>query len=261
MKISGGKMKKNTANKVRLGAFISIGLVIFILAIYYIGQKQWLFTPTIHVQAYFSDVTGLQVGNKVRFTGINVGSVDDISIVSDTSARVAMTIDKKAVKFIKKDAIAIIGSEGLMGNKVVNIGPGVSNQQISDGGIIKSITPPNLDDIMAQIQVTAENASYITDDLATITYTIRSGRGVVGKLLMDSTYAAEIGQTLSNVKSSTQGLKELVPAVKHNFLLRGYYRKQEKAEAERKEKAKEDQKKKEADQKKNQENKKKKEKK
>ena len=230
-------MKKNTGNKIRLGVFITVGLLIFIMTIYYIGQKQWLFTSTISVTAYFEDVTGLEVGNKVRFTGINVGSVDDISIVSDTSARVEMILDKKAIKYIKKDAIAIIGSEGLMGSKVVNIGPGTGTQTIADKDVLKTVAPPSIDAIMAKLEVTSENAAFITDDLAAITLNIRTGKGVIGKLLMDSVYADEIGQTLTNVKNSTQGIKELVPAVKNNFLLRGYYRKQKKAAAEREKEA------------------------
>ncbi len=230
-------MKKNTGNKIRLGVFITVGLVIFIMAIYYIGQKQWLFTSTITVTAYFDDVTGLEVGNKVRFTGINVGTVADISIVSDTSAKVELIIDRRAIKFIKKDAIAMIGSEGLMGSKVVNIGPGSGNQTIADKDVLRTLSPPSIDAIMAKLEITVENAAFITDDLATITFNIKNGRGVIGKLLMDSSYATDIGQTLTNMKNSTQGINELVPAVKNNFLLRGYYRKQRKAEAEREKEA------------------------
>lgn len=244
-------MEQKTKNRIRVGAFISGGVLIFILLIYYIGQKQWLFTPTISVTGYFKDVTGLEIGNKVRFAGFSVGSVDDIAIVSDTSAKVDMIIDKKAVRFIKKDAIAVIGSEGLMGSKVINIGPGKSKETIHDNGIVKTVSPPNIDDILAQIQVTSQNASYITDDLAAITYSIRNGRGVVGKLLMDSAYAENVGQTITNMKNSTKGINEIVPAVKHNFLLRGYYKKQQK-EADKKQeelKKQEEEKKKDADKK------------
>jgi phospholipid/cholesterol/gamma-HCH transport system substrate-binding protein len=245
-------MENKTKNKIKLGAFVFAGIVIFTLLIYYIGQKQWLFTPTIRVSAYFNDVTGLQIGNKVRFTGYNVGSVDDIAIVSDTAARVEMIITKKATKFIKKDAIAIIGSEGLMGSKVINIGPGTKeNRNIRDYDILKTQAPPSIDDILAQVEVTSQNASSITEDLADITSRIRNGQGVIGKLLVDSAYAEEIGKTISNVEKSTKGIKEIVPAVKHNFLLRGYYKKQQK-EAEKKE---EDRRKQEEDTQKDKENK------
>src|SRR3990172_4748386 len=104
-------MKKDTSNKIKLGIFISIGMTVFIIGIYFIGEGQQLFRSTFRISGVFKDVAGLQAGNNVRLSGVNVGVVDNIQIESDSSTRVEMLIDEDARMFIKKDAIAAIGSE------------------------------------------------------------------------------------------------------------------------------------------------------
>ena len=81
-------MKKNTSNRIRLGIFVSLGIVLFILGVYFIGERQQLFRSTFRLSCVFKDVAGLQSGGNVRFSGITVGTVDNISIVSDTTVKV-----------------------------------------------------------------------------------------------------------------------------------------------------------------------------
>jgi phospholipid/cholesterol/gamma-HCH transport system substrate-binding protein len=123
-------MKNDTGNNVRLGLFVTIAVGMLIVAVYLIGKKQQLFSDTFHVWGIFKDVNGLQVGNNVRFAGINVGTIDDIEIVNDTSVKVEIVIDDEVQKFIKRDAVAVIGSDGLMGNKILTIAPGTDPEQI-----------------------------------------------------------------------------------------------------------------------------------
>lgn len=228
-------MKKSTNNRIRLGVFVTIGAALFITGIYFVGSRQHLFSDTFSISGIFKDVSGLQVGNNVRFAGINIGTVSDIEIITDTTVRVDIIIDRATQKFIKKDAKAIIGSEGLMGNKVLVIMPGSSTQKpIQDNDLIQTAVPVNFDDILANLKVTTDNAAIITDDLATIMDGIRSGRGTIGKLFMDSSFAMNVDQTIVNLRKSSKGLDENMEAAKHNVLLKGYFNKKEKA-AERKE--------------------------
>jgi phospholipid/cholesterol/gamma-HCH transport system substrate-binding protein len=122
-------MKKNSTNKIKLGIFVTLGLAVLILAIYFIGEKQLLFKNTFRLTGVFRNVAGLQAGNNVRLSGINIGTVENISLVSDTTVRVDIVIDESSRKFIKKDAIATIGSEGLIGNKVLVINPGTGGKK------------------------------------------------------------------------------------------------------------------------------------
>ncbi len=229
-------MKKNTNNRIRLGVFVTIGVALFIVGIYFIGSRQHLFSDTFRISGIFKDVSGLQIGNNVRFSGINIGTVSDIEIITDTTVRVDIIIDRASQKFIKKDARAIIGSEGLMGNKVLVIMPGTSGQEpINDNDLIQTTVPVSFDDILANLKVTTDNAAVITDDLASVMSGIRSGKGTIGKLFVDSSFARNVDQTIVNLKKSSKGLDENMEAAKHNILLKGYFNKKEK-EAQRKEK-------------------------
>src|ERR1700746_891978 len=139
-------MKKNTNKKIGLGIFVSIGMLFFIAGIYYIGKKQQLFNETFRISGIFKDVRGLQVGNNVQFSGINVGIVENISIVTDTTVKVDLLINENARKFIHKNAGAIIGSDGLMGNKILSITPGTASEEtINDNDVITTSMPVNID--------------------------------------------------------------------------------------------------------------------
>lgn len=204
-------MKKETNNKIKLGIFISIGALVFIAGIYFIGEGQQLFRSTFRISGVFKDVAGLQAGNNVRLSGVNVGVVDDIRIVSDSSIRVELLIDESTRRFIKKDASATIGSEGLMGNKVLIINPGTGRkQEIEDGDIIETVMPMNLDEVFLSLKTTIDNTSSITNNLAKITFNIQSGNGTIGKLLMDSTLRDNFDSTLVNLKKGSAEFKMLM---------------------------------------------------
>lgn len=221
-------MKKNAGNKIRLGIFVSIGIALFIAGIYFIGQKQQLFNRTFTVSGIFKDISGLQVGNNVRFSGINVGIVGDILQITDSTVRVDMMIDEQTRKFIKKNAKAVIGSDGLMGNKIVLIIPGkVGKLELSDNDTIATTQPINMDDILVKIKMTSDNAANITDDLSAIIGNMRAGKGTFGKLFLDSAFAQNLDQTLINIKQGADGFKQNMDAASHNFLLRRFIKKKE----------------------------------
>lgn len=201
-------MKKKISHKVRLGIFISLGILIFILAIYFIGEKQQLFRSTFRLSGVFKDVAGLQVGNNVRLSGINVGTIDNISIISDTSVRVIILVDENTRKFIKKDAVANIGSEGLMGNKVLVISPGTGGKKtIENDDVIATSQPIDVDDIMKSLKTTIDNTASITGDLAKISTNIESGQGTIGRLMMDKTWRQDIQATIINLKEGSDEFK------------------------------------------------------
>jgi phospholipid/cholesterol/gamma-HCH transport system substrate-binding protein len=182
-------LKKDISHNIRLGIFITLGIVLFFAGIYFIGMRQQLFTGTFSVSGVFKDVSGLHVGNNVIFAGVNVGTIADITIVSDSSVRVDMRIDEDARRFIRKDARACIGSEGLMGNKILVITPGAGGAgEIENNDQLATTESVKVDDILKQVKTTSDNVALLTGDLTRIVDAISSGKGTVGKLLMDSTY-------------------------------------------------------------------------
>jgi len=227
--------------KTRLGVFIAGGLAIFIFAIFIIGKQQNLFNPVFEVTANFYNVSGLQVGNNIRFSGINVGIVDNIYIVNDSTVQVEMLIRKNIQEFIKDDSEAAIGSEGIIGDRLIIITQGSYDAPvIKDGQQISSVEPVETDAIIAGMNISVINAAIITSELAEIMIKINSGNGTIGRLLQDSTIAENLNMTILNLRKSSKGLDENMNAAKENFLLKGYFNRKEKA-AE-KEKKKEEQK-------------------
>lgn len=229
-------MNKDTGSNWKLGMFVIGGLILFVLTIYFIGKEQNMFGENIHLKSKFKTVSGLKVGNNVRFSGINVGTVSEIELVNDTSVVVVLVIQKEVQKFIKTDAIASIGSDGLVGDKVVTIAPGSSsNKIIKDNAFIASKSPLEMEDLMVSVKKSADNAEVITAQLALFAYNMNHGNGTLAKLMNDKGFATKLDATMSNLESGTKGLSENMEAAKSNILLRGYFNKKKKAEEKQQE--------------------------
>ena len=203
--------------KARLGIFIAGGIAVFVIAIFIIGKQQHLFDPVFKITTNFLNVSGLQVGNNVRFSGITVGTVDNITIINDSTVQVDLMIKKSVQQFIKADSKAGIGSEGIIGDRVLIITQGSNDAAIAtDGQKILSKEPVETDDIIVSLQATSVNAEVITLQLAEIMTDINNGRGTLGKLIQDSTVAENIDQIIGNFKKSSEGLDETIEVTKEN---------------------------------------------
>ncbi len=221
--------------KVRLGMFVAGGIVLFVIAIFLIGRQKNLFDPVFRLTTAFYNVSGLQVGNNVRFSGINVGTVERITLINDTTVRVDMIVKKSVQQFIKNDAEATIGSEGIVGDRILVITQGSSEaESIKDQEHILSVEPVETDAIITSLAVTAVNFEMISGELAEIMININQGNGTLGRLIQDSTIAENINKTIINLRKSSKGLNENMNAAKSNFLLKGYFnRKAKQAQKEK----------------------------
>jgi len=222
-----------------LGMFVTIGLVLFVGTLFFIGKQQNLFGNTFTVKSQFKTVSGLKVGNNVRFSGINVGTVKSIEIINDSAVMVQLTIEKEVQKFIKTDAKASIGSDGLMGDKVLTIYPGTSSKKIiQDNSIIASNKAVEIEDLMKGVKTTVDNAAVITYELAEFSSKLNNGKGTLSKLLFDEEMSKKLDASMSNIEAGTEGFNQNMEAAKHNFLLKGYFNKKEKEAKEKQEEAK-----------------------
>jgi phospholipid/cholesterol/gamma-HCH transport system substrate-binding protein len=198
-------MNKDTGSNWKLGMFVIVGLILFTLTIYFVGKQQNLFGSTFHLKSKFKTVSGLKVGNNVRFSGINVGTVSEIALVNDSSVVVDLIIEEDVQKYIKTDATASIGSDGLMGDKVLTISPGTSsNQVIKDEAFIASTSAVEMEDLMKSVKTSVDNAGIITAQLAEFTYKMNNGNGTLSKLLSDKEFANSLKNTLANLETSTK---------------------------------------------------------
>jgi phospholipid/cholesterol/gamma-HCH transport system substrate-binding protein len=216
--------------KVKLGLFVAAGFSIFVIAIFLIGRQKNLFDPVFKLTTTFFNVSGLQVGNNIRFSGINVGTVGNINLINDSTVQVELVIKKSVQQFIKTDGQAAIGSEGIIGDRVVIITQGSSGAaSVRDEDNILSVEPVETDAIITSLAVTAGNFEIISKSLAEIMVKINNGNGTLGRLIQDSTIAENINKTIINLRQSSKGLDENMNAAKSNFLLKGYFNKKVKA--------------------------------
>lgn len=219
----------NEKFKIRLGLFVLISLGLFAGTIFIIGRQKQLFDPVFTLTTTFYNVSGLQVGNNVRFLGINVGTVSKMHIVNDSNVWVEMLIKKSTQEFIKSDAEVGIGSEGIIGDRILLLSTGsTSAKSVENGEHLFSSEPVETDAIIQSIEITAVNAELISQQLTDILGDVSSGKGTLGRLIQDSTIADNLSKTMKNLESSSKGLDQNLEAAKDNIMLRGYFKRKKK---------------------------------
>lgn len=193
--------EKTSTQKLKLGIFVITGLVLFIIGVYLIGNKQSMFGSTQNLYASFNNISGLKTGNNVRYSGLNIGTVKGIDMVNDSTIIISMAIDKEAYQHIRKGATAAIGTDGLVGNMIINIIPGAfTSPQISPGDTIASYRKISTEDMLATLNVTNENAALLTADLLKITRAINAGEGPFSVLIKDKSSADELTLAIKNFR-------------------------------------------------------------
>ena len=207
-------MKKSNMQKFNLGLLIVVSTIILIIALYFIGNRQNLFGKTFRISAVFNNVNGLILGNNVRYSGINVGTVKHITMINDTTISVEMIIEEKILRHLKKNAVATIGSDGLVGSMIINIIPDKeSSSPLMPGDTIRSFSKISTNDMLTTLNTTNENAAILMSDLLDITTAINEGEGTLGLLIKDPEMASNVKNTVNNLRrasaSATTTLQEL----------------------------------------------------
>jgi len=159
-------MSKQGINNLKLGAFILAGLFVLILSFYFIGKNQHLFGTKFKLRARFTNLNGLTEGNNVLYAGIQAGTVSSIMLVNDTTIEVTLLIDKAVRAHIRQRSTASIGTEGLMGNKIVNIMPATGNfPPVNDGDLLAARQIVNTDEMLQTLSRTNQNVAGISEAL------------------------------------------------------------------------------------------------
>ncbi|MBZ5855594.1 MlaD family protein [Flavihumibacter profundi] len=321
-------MAKRLMDNAKLGIFVVSGLLFLVLLLYMIGKNRNLFGSTYELKVKFENVQGLMTGNNVRVSGIEAGTVKKINILNDTTIEVTLLIEKRMQTIIRRNAIVSIGTEGLVGNKVVNIVPSrepanlavegdflSSQKNVDTYEMIQTLSktnndvaeiatglkttiqkinsssglwallndstiPKNLRISVANIKVATGKAAGMANSLNELVSDVKSGKGSLGEILKDtgiaynlneailkinkvgseadslarevselidgvkqdinsgkgtvnlilrdSVAAAKLSVSLDNIQKGTDGFNQNMEALKHSFLLSGYFRKQEK---------------------------------
>lgn len=206
----------------RLGLFVLTGTAVLVAGLYLLGSKRNLFRRTIHVEAVFQQVGGLRPGNNVRYMGINVGTVDRIDIVNDTAVRVVLAIREDASEHIRTDAVATVGTDGLMGNRLVNLSPGEGGGvALNEGVRLPSSVPLDTDLMLRTLDRTNANLAVITDEVRVLAHKLNQPGNAVD-LLTDTVLAGDLSAALvqlraaaENARTATAGIDALMGDVRN----------------------------------------------
>jgi phospholipid/cholesterol/gamma-HCH transport system substrate-binding protein len=197
-------MKREKLSTVRLGLFVVAASLLLIAGIYFVGTRKSLFGSNLSVSTVFTNAGGLQAGNNVRYAGINVGTVRDIVIISDSTVRLDMKLLNRVQPFIRKNAVASLSVDGIVGSALVNITPGNGDAPaIEDGDFIVAAELPGTADLIATLGSTNENIALFARDLLEISDRVRKGPGTLNLLLQDSMVSNDLRSLVNNLTQSS----------------------------------------------------------
>jgi phospholipid/cholesterol/gamma-HCH transport system substrate-binding protein len=203
-------MARQTINHVKLGIFVMAGLGFLILLLYMIGKNQNLFGKTFELKARFSNARGLMWGNNVRFAGIDAGTVTDIEIINDSTIEITMRLENEIRKHIRKNATASIGTDGLMGNKLVNIEPAeIPAEPVQSGDILSGIASTDTDEMLRILNKTNSDLYAIASSLKTTVGRINESKAVWA-ILEDSSLPMNVKNTFSEFNQASKSLHDLM---------------------------------------------------
>jgi phospholipid/cholesterol/gamma-HCH transport system substrate-binding protein len=201
-------MNSVITRNIKLGIFILSGTLFFLVLLYFIGSKRSIFYSTIKIKAQFFNAEGLMRGNSVRLSGINIGTVESVSIINDSTVLVEMIVQKSVKEHIKKNSVASIGTDGLMGNKLVNIASvNEYAKTISEGDELITYKGINSNDMVKTLSVTNENIKNITTDLKEIVSKMNQESSILN-LMSDKNTKNNIQSIILNLNESSKHAKE-----------------------------------------------------
>lgn len=213
-------LMKTKGNNIKLGALVVFTAAALMIGLYLIGDKKNLFGDTFLVTARFNDVGGLVEGNNVRFGGIDVGTVEQVEIISDTSVLVMMRIDEKYHNYIHPNSLAMLSTEGMMGNRIVSISSdGLGGSPIAEGHMIKSVNSVSMDETTRTLSITNNNLKEITDNVKSMTEKLDSS--ALWMVVSDTAIA-------QNIRNASYNLSESMEAISNSFLVKGFSKKEKK---------------------------------
>ena len=203
---------KSTGNTraIIVGIFVFLGVAIFIITVLTLGSQHKTFERSITVKTFFENVNGLQKGNNVWFSGVKVGTIRKVNLKENGQVEVEMNIEEVSVKFIPKDVKAKLSSDGLIGNKIIEIYGGTPHgAKIEEGDIVGSDKLLSTDAMMKTLSKNNDNILAITNDFKLISSRIAAGKGSIGKLLTDETMVDQLNATANILKRASENLEKL----------------------------------------------------
>jgi phospholipid/cholesterol/gamma-HCH transport system substrate-binding protein len=203
---------RSTGNRraVIVGIFIFLGLAIFIITVLTLGSQKKTFGDFVSVKSFFENVNGLQKGNNIWFSGVKVGTIQKVNLIGSSKVEVDMNIEQNSARYIHKDSRAKLSTDGLIGNKIIEIYGGTfQSPPIEDGDLLSNDTILSTDAMMNTLSKNNDNLLAITNNIKLISSKIAEGKGSLGKLLTSNELSDNLNNTILTIKKASGNLEKL----------------------------------------------------
>lgn len=195
---------------VYVGLFVTAATTILTGGVLMVGDLNDTFTRKISVMAVFDEVNGLQKGDNIWYSGMKVGTVKGLCFEGASQVQVELKIDTSATPFIHQDVLAKIGTDGLIGNRIVILyGGTLTTPTLQEGDSVAVGKMVSTEEIMTTLQQNNQNMLAITDNLKEISLGLVAGQGTLGQLLQDEVLYVTLIDTASTLQVTTSNLREV----------------------------------------------------
>lgn len=201
--------KQLTWTELRVGLFVLVSLAVVAVAIFYVtGSGFW--GPKYQLKTFFPEVAGVSNGAPVRLDGVDVGNVLSIrmaprpagaALAKSRNIEVTLRLDKRFQQDILTDSTAKLVTEGLLGNRYVDITRGLTGVPLKDGQEVPGTAEKSLADVMASMQG-------LTSDVQSVIADLQSGKGTLGKMLTDDSAYNNLNSVLARSNALVGGVQQ-----------------------------------------------------
>lgn len=199
---------------VLVGLFVTVGILFLIAGILMVGNVHDTFKRKMQIVSVFNDVSGLQKGNNVFFSGVKIGTVSNLRFYGESQVAVSINIETKAQHYIRKDAMVKISSDGLIGNKILVIYGGTElSEEVMEGDTLKVEKTFTSEDMINTLQENNKNILAITSDFKIVSKKLVAGEGTIGKLLNDNTVYTNISAATASLQAASFKAQKLMNAL------------------------------------------------
>jgi phospholipid/cholesterol/gamma-HCH transport system substrate-binding protein len=213
-------MNKREATPIKVGIFVFAGVFLAMLVIFLLGSEKQIFKRQYVLLTTFSDISGLRVGAQVQLAGLNVGAVDRISFakeVGDKRVEVRLAIDQDFQDRIRTDSLAMISTQGLLGDKYVSISIGTPpNDILKDGGVLKTDEKQGFEAVIGKANKVMDKLDSGIESADAVLKELQTGNGLLHSLIYETEerpLGRDFAELANELKNTSKDLRQITSKI------------------------------------------------
>ncbi|HEU0119930.1 MAG TPA: MlaD family protein [Bryobacteraceae bacterium] len=196
--------------QLRVGILAAISLTILAVLIFLLTGNKNLFAKEVTVYTFLDDSAAITEGSAVRLSGIAIGKIGKVALSGENKPnrriKLDLIIDQDKLLQIPLDSEASIGAENLLGTKYINIKMGKETRPMQPGGELRSLDTREFQDLVNAAYPSLQSLQQIVQRVDNIVATVETGKGSIGKLLVDDELYQRLVGTVAEVQKITNSI-------------------------------------------------------